>query len=116
MKPKLLLQVEGAAFLLAGCVFYHYLQGNWLVFALLFLVPDLSMIGYLADAKVGAIAYNFVHTYTVPILLLVALLVAGQNSYIWLPVIWVAHIGMDRFFGFGLKYETAFKDTHLSRV
>ncbi|KKB35215.1 hypothetical protein QY97_01956 [Bacillus thermotolerans] len=31
-------------------------------------------------------------------------------------LIWSAHIGMDRAIGYGLKYSTHFKDTHLNRV
>lgn len=116
MKPKPLLQVEGGAVLLAACFFYQLLHGGWLWFAVLFLTPDVSMLGYLAGGRIGAMTYNFVHTYTVPIFLLLALWFFGQTSYIWLAVIWVAHIGFDRLLGFGLKYETAFKDTHLNRV
>jgi hypothetical protein len=116
MKPKLLLHIEGAAILIAACVFYQHLRGSWLWFALLFLVPDVSMVGYLADKRIGAMIYNFVHTYTVPIILLITLWFSGQTSYLWLVVIWVAHIGFDRLLGAGLKYETAFRDTHLQRV
>jgi hypothetical protein len=116
MKPKLLLQLEGGVFLLAACVFYQHLHGSWLCFALLFLVPDISMFGYLAGKRIGAAAYNFAHTYTVPIVLLLVLSFLGQASYLCLAVIWVAHIGFDRLLGYGLKYDTAFKDTHLNRL
>ncbi len=50
-QPKLLLQIEGAAVLAASCVFYHEVEGDWRWFALLFLVPDLSMLGYLANKR-----------------------------------------------------------------
>jgi hypothetical protein len=116
MKPKLLLQLEGGAFLLAACVVYQHLHGSWLCFALLFLVPDISMLGYLANKRIGSVTYNFAHTYTVPILLLLALWYFGQTSWFWLAVVWAAHVGFDRLLGYGLKYETAFKDTHLNRV
>ena len=115
-KPKLLLQIEGGAVLLAMCILYHQLQGSWLWFGLLFLSPDFSMLGYLANKKVGAAIYNFGHTYTVPFLVLSVLWFCGQTSYSWLTLIWFAHIGFDRLLGYGLKYETAFKDTHLQRV
>ena len=116
MKPKLLLHIEGGAILAATCIIYHHLHGSWLWFALLFLVPDISMFGYMINKKVGAMAYNFAHTYTIPILLSLALWFFGQTSHVWLALIWIAHIGCDRLLGFGLKYETAFKDTHLNRV
>lgn len=116
MKPKLLLHVEGGAICFATCVIYHYLHGSWLWFAALLLVPDISMFGYMINKKVGAMAYNFVHTYTVPIFLSLVLWLVGQTSQVWLALIWMAHIGFDRLLGYGLKYETAFKDTHLNRV
>jgi hypothetical protein len=74
------------------------------------------MSGYLVSKPTGAAIYNLVHTYTLPLLLLSGLWLAGEGRYLWLDVIWLAHIGMDRMFGYGLKYETAFKDTHLNRV
>ena len=33
-----------------------------------------------------------------------------------LALIWLAHIGADRLLGYGLKYPTAFTDTHLERI
>ena len=116
MKPRLLLHLEGAAVLLAACLLYNQMHGSWLWFAVLFLTPDLLMLGYLADKKVGALSYNLVHTYSVPVLVLPALWLSGQTSCYWLLLIWFAHIGFDRLVGYGLKYETAFKDTHLQRV
>jgi hypothetical protein len=116
LKPKLLLHAEGAAVLFTACICYHQLHGSWLWFALLILTPDLFALGYLVNKTVGAMMYNLVHTYTAPLLLLLGLWLAGQSSYLWLVLIWLAHIGMDRMVGYGLKYETAFKDSHLQRV
>ena len=115
-KPKLLLQIEGGTVLLAAGIFYHQSHASWLWFGLLLLVPDFSMLGYLANKKVGALCYNLGHTYTVPFLALSVLWISGQTAYSWLTLIWFAHIGLDRLLGYGLKYETAFKDTHLQRV
>jgi hypothetical protein len=116
IKPKLLLQIEGGAVLAAACVFYHLSYGNWLWFGLLFLTPDFSMLGYMANKKLGALFYNLGHTYAVPFLALAVLWLSGHASNFWLTLIWFAHIGFDRLLGYGLKYETAFKDTHLQRV
>jgi Domain of unknown function (DUF4260) len=115
-KPKSLLYAEGAMVLLAACIVYHRLHGSWLRFALFFLTPDLFMLGYLVNKRLGATIYNLVHNYAVPLLLLSVFLLAGQISYVWPVLIWFAHIGMDRMLGYGLKYETAFKDTHLQRI
>jgi len=116
MKPGLLLHIEGAAVLLAACLPYQQTHGSWLWFAALFLTPDLFMLGYLAGKKAGAFFYNPGHTYSVPVLVFSALWFSGRTSYYWLVLIWFAHIGLDRLAGYGLKYETAFKDTHLQRV
>jgi hypothetical protein len=116
LKPKLLLQIEGAAVLSAAGIVYQQSQGGWLWFGLLFFAPDFSMLGYLAGKKAGAAAYNLAHTYTAPILLLLVLWFSGRTAQAWPAWIWLAHIGFDRLVGYGLKYETAFKDTHLQRV
>jgi hypothetical protein len=116
MKPKLLLRLEGAAALALACVCYQQSHGGWLWFALLLLSPDLFMLGYLAGTKSGAFFYNLAHTYLLPLGLLAVYEFTGHIWLLWLALIWLAHIGADRLLGYGLKYETAFKDTHLQRV
>lgn len=114
--PRLLLYLEGAAILGGAVAVYLHLSGSALLFGVLFFVPDLSMLGYLRDTRTGAQIYNAAHTYTLPMLLLIAGLVTGNDTPLHLALIWAAHIGMDRAIGFGLKYAGAFKDTHLQRV
>jgi hypothetical protein len=111
--PKTLLRAEDALVLCGAVAAYHHLGGPWALFALLFLAPDLSMLGYAAGPRAGAAVYNAVHTYLAP----AALAVAG----IWLPsllplaAIWSAHIAADRILGYGLKYASGFGDTHLGK-
>jgi hypothetical protein len=69
MNPRPLLRLEGAAVLVVSLLFYHWSHGSWLQFALLFLLPNLSMLGYAANVRVGAITYNAVHTYVGPLVL-----------------------------------------------
>jgi hypothetical protein len=114
--PGFLLHLEGAAVLLAACVAYHRFHASWLLFAVFFLAPDLFMLGYLVNRKIGAAAYNLVHTYTAPLLVFSILWLANSPTQLPFVLIWLAHIGMDRMLGYGLKYPTAFKDTHLNRV
>jgi hypothetical protein len=106
------LRVEGAVALIAGVSAYWVLGGNWWLFALLFLAPDLSMLGYLLGGQTGARVYNTVHTYTLPALLAALGYFSGAAWLVPLAAIWVAHIGMDRALGYGLKYD-AFGLTHL---
>ncbi len=74
------------------------------------------MAGYLAGRRPGAAIYNLCHSYTAPLVTYLALWYSGRLSYSWLILIWFAHIAFDRLLGYGLKYESAFKDTHLQRV
>ncbi len=69
MNPRPLLHLEGAAVLAVSVFAYHSGHGSWGLFALLFLMPDASMVGYLANAQIGAAVYNAVHTYLGSVLL-----------------------------------------------
>ncbi len=109
-----LLRAEGLFVCAASLALYVHLEGGWLLFVLLLLVPDLGMLGYLANARVGAATYNAVHTYAGPALTGIVGLWLGSALTVQLALIWTAHIGLDRALGFGLKSPDGFKVTHLS--
>lgn len=113
---RLLLRLEGAAALAGALALYAHGGFSWLLFAALFLSPDLTMLAYFAGPRIGAAAYNAVHVYALPVALLVAGLIAGWPAVTAGALIWIAHIGIDRALGYGLKYATAFGDTHLGRI
>jgi len=113
---KILLHIEGLAVLVLSIYFYFHLQFSWLVFIILLLAPDLAALGYLKNNRVGSILYNLFHTYSVPAGIIIAGLLIGNQLPLMIGLIWTAHIGMDRMFGFGLKYPTRFQDTHLNHV
>lgn len=105
------------AFLFALCIAGYALSGgSWLLFFLLILAPDLSMLGYLAGPRIGAAAYNFFHTLIVPLCLLALGFLAGQDLAMHISAIWLAHITIDRALGYGLKFSTGFQDTHSGRI
>src|ERR1700738_1113004 len=111
--PLVLLRLEGAAMLGALLVAYAWGGHSWWLFAALFLTPDLSMLAYLANARLGAIAYNALnalHTLIGPVLLGAVGLLLGYSLLPWLAVVWAAHIAFDRMLGYGLKYASGFKD------
>jgi hypothetical protein len=114
--PRVLLRVEGAWVFAIALVLYARLDESWWLFAILFLAPDLSFIGYLAGARLGAIAYNLVHTIAGPILLALAGLFVPYEPAMAVALIWLAHCGFDRALGYGLKYEAGFGFTHLGRI
>jgi hypothetical protein len=115
-KPGILLRVEGAAVTIVTFAAYHLLHGSWLLFFLLFLWPDLFMLGYLRNPRLGASLYNLAHIDAFPLLLGAAAVFQQWHEALLFAVIWMAHIGWDRMLGYGLKYPTFFKDTHLQRV
>lgn len=111
-----LVRLEWLAVFVASLVAYGVLGFSWLWFAVLILVPDLSMLGYLAGPRVGAFCYNVVHT------LLLAAAAAGFAWVLGIPwlyglsLILLAHIAGDRALGYGLKYATGFGETHVGRI
>ena len=109
-----LLRLEGLAVAALTFVLYARTGASWWMFAALWLVPDLSMLGYLAGPCWGARCYNTVHTYVVPASLGFSALLLHAHGLLPYALIWGNHIGVDRVLGFGLKYSTGFKNTHLS--
>ena len=114
--PRALLMLEGGVVAVISVIAYAQLSGNWLLFILLILAPDLSALGYLAGPRVGSVVYNTVHTYALPLVIGTIAWFAGNMFVVSLMLIWMTHIGGDRMLSFGLKYPTQFKDTHLNRV
>lgn len=114
--PHLLLRAEGLALAAGALALYVHEGHGWLLLVLLALAPDLSMIGYAAGPRVGAVAYDVAHTTVLPLPLGVGGFFAGADLPVQLALIWLVHIGVDRLVGYGLKYPAGFKDTHLQRV
>lgn len=114
--PAALLRIEGLLMLGASVTMYIVLGYSWLAFALLLFLPDVTILAYGINKRVGAAAYNTVHSLALPLTLGLIAWLAGWGLGQQAALIWMAHIGMDRAAGYGLKYSTDFKDTHLNRV
>jgi hypothetical protein len=114
--PRVLLGAEGAVAFVAATALYFHGDHPWWLFLVLILAPDLAMVGYAFGARAGAIAYDALHTYAVPVTLAAAGVVWDVDTLVAVALIWIAHIGADRAIGYGLKYPSGFKDTHLQRV
>lgn len=113
--PRRLLQLEGAILLAGALTAYTTTHEPWWLIPLTLLVPDLFAIGYLAGTRVGASLYNLVHITPLPAAV-IALAWAQHTPLAGaLGLIWLAHIGMDRLLGYGLKYDDHFQHTHLSQ-
>ncbi|MCA1523635.1 DUF4260 domain-containing protein [Bradyrhizobium yuanmingense] len=113
---NILLRLEGLTLFAGMVTLYAAWDGSWLVFALLFFVPDLSFLAYLSDARFGAMVYNAAHSYLVPVALLTLGFALASPLTLSIALIWLAHIGIDRALGYGLKYSAGFGFTHLGRI
>lgn len=100
-----------------ACLFaYHAIGASWLLFAVLVLAPDLSMIGYAAGRRPGALCYNAAHVLVGPLLVVAYGWAASVEIASATGIIWLFHIAADRALGYGLKLSTGFRDTHLGRI
>lgn len=113
---KAFLRLEGIAAAALSAVFYARTGASWWLFAALWLTPDLSMLGYLAGPRWGARIYNAIHSYVTPATLAVSALLLGSTGLLPYALIWMNHIAVDRLLGYGLKYPSGFKFTHLSTL
>ncbi|ELI5732501.1 DUF4260 domain-containing protein [Vibrio fluvialis] len=115
-QPKILLRLEGLCILLISLLFYSTSGFSWSLFGWLCLVPDIALLGYLFNPRVGSVAYNITHSLLIPLGLAAVGVILGVSLALSLATIWIAHIGFDRALGYGLKYGSGFTHTHLGRI
>lgn len=109
-------RIEGAIMGLAGIALAVLVgAGGWWVWLML-IAPDLAMFGYLAGPRVGAAAYNAAHLYASGMILALIGVAGGSAVLIAAGALWVAHVGIDRALGYGLKSPAGFQETHLGRI
>jgi hypothetical protein len=114
--PRIFLHIEGLAFLAMSIIIYANLGFGWSTFALLLLAPDLPLTLYFLNKNLASVTYKLVQTIVFPILLALFSFFNGSSLGLQLSLIWLAQIGMDHAFGFGLKYLGQMKETHFSRI
>jgi hypothetical protein len=113
---RALLRLEGLTLFAGMTLLYAIWGGSWWIYALLFLVPDVSFAAYLAGPRAGAFIYNAAHSYMAPMALMTTGFGTGSPLTLSIAMIWLAHIGIDRALGYGLKYSAGFGYTHLGRI
>ena len=113
---RTLLRLEGLTLFLGMTMLYAVWGGSWWIYAVLFLMPDLSFAAYLAGPRTGAIVYNAAHSYMAPMVLMTGGFGLASPLTLSVALIWLAHIGIDRALGYGLKYSAGFSFTHLGRI
>ena len=114
--PLFILRLEGLSIFALSAFAYFFLGFSTTGFVVFFLVPDISFLAYLGGPRLGAVAYNALHSYAGALALGVFSWFWAQDPFIGLSLIWAAHIGFDRMLGYGLKYPSRFQDTHLGRL
>jgi len=114
--PRVAARLEGVFVFAVALMLYVHLGFGWVALIALALAPDLSMLGYLGGNRIGALTYDVVHAYVGPLLLATLGVLGSTDFAVQLGLIWSAHIGADRALGYGLKYPSGFKQTHLQRL
>lgn len=108
-----LLKLEELGQFLLSILLFNQLDYTWWVFPACILLPDLSMIGYLANPKIGAWIYNLFHHKLIAIIVLSFGFWLDHSLLSLVGIILFGHSAIDRIFGYGLKYKENFKSTHL---
>ena len=110
------LRLEGVAAFAAALALFGATGGNWLFLVPLLLLPDISAAGYLAGPRIGAAAYNLFHNWVPGVVTLVVGFLLASPAILIVAAILIAHVGMDRAVGYGMKLPSSFHDTHLGRM
>lgn len=113
---KTLIKLEGLALFVLSIFLFSQLGFAWWWYPVLFFIPDLSMIAYLAGTRAGAIVYNILHHHAVSIGLYLLGFFLGNPILQLAGVILLGHSNLDRLFGYGLKYSDSFQNTHLGMI
>ncbi len=113
---KNLLKLEELAQLILAIILFNQLDYAWWIFIACILLPDVSMIGYMFNTKLGAFLYNLFHHKLLAIAVLAVGLWLHHSPLTLAGIILFAHSAMDRIFGYGLKFDDSFKNTHLGKI
>lgn len=115
---KYTIKLEEVAMSLLAIYFlsFHSLGLSWWVWALLFFAPDISMLGYLINTRVGAFSYNIFHHKGLALVIAVLGMYFKLEHLIAVGILLFAHASFDRIWGYGLKYSDNFKNTHLGAL
>jgi hypothetical protein len=113
---KTTLKLEELGLFLFGIYLFNQLEYSWWWFLVFLLAPDFSMIGYVFGNKSGAFLYNLFHHRAIAIIIYLSGIYFSNHLIELIGIILFSHAAMDRIMGYGLKYETGFKCTHLGEI
>lgn len=110
------LRIEEFCMLLLGTFLFSKLSIDWWWFLILFLTPDIGMLGYLKDSKLGAITYNLLHHKGIAIILYLTGIILKNEILQFIGLLIFSHASFDRMLGYGLKFKDNFNNTHLGKI
>jgi len=110
-RPILLRRFEALTIFIIGLTAYHFSGYSWLIFALLFFLPDVGAVGYFKSHSLGSTLYNLTHWLIWPLLLGTYGLFADQETAKMIAIIWITHVCFDRMLGWGFKSGGSFYQT-----
>ncbi len=110
---KNLIRLEELGFFLLSIFLFSLLDYRWWWFPALLLIPDIGMIGYVRNPKIGALIYNIVHHRSIALLIYVLGALIQMQLLQLIGLVLFAHSSLDRVLDYGLKYLDDFKHTHL---
>ncbi len=115
---KTILKLEEATMTLLAIYFlsmYNLGLSTW-VWVILFFTPDIGMLGYLIDTKIGAFTYNLFHHKGLAVLIAALGYYLHNDIAVATGILLFAHASFDRIWGYGLKYKYSFKNTHVGSL
>jgi len=115
-KMNNIIKLEELGQFLLAILLFSQLNFAWWVFPACLLLPDVSMLGYLINTRVGALSYNIFHHKLVALVIFILGFLAGDQNATLIGIILFGHSAMDRMFGYGLKFADDFRNTHLGRI
>ena len=113
---KTLVRIEELAIVIGSYYIALYLGIDWWIYPAVFFLPDLSMLGYLFNPKVGAWVYNLFHHRAIAVLLGLVGVLTHESFLQFSAMLLMGHISLDRLLGYGLKYSNSFQNTHLGWI
>lgn len=113
---KTLVRIEELAQFCFGIFLFSQTTYSWWVFLALILLPDIGMLGYLINSKVGAFLYNIFHLKSIALAVLMLGFYKNNELLKLIGIILFSHSAMDRMFGYGLKFPDSFNNTHLGKI
>ncbi len=120
MHTKIMKKIISAEYLFAAvfvAIFFVSIGGfSWWWLIVLFIAFDVSAIGYAINNKIGALTYNVGHSLIGPVILAILYIATSNETILFITLLWLFHIFVDRALGYGLKHSTSFHHTHLGKI